>query len=1000
MEKDTKTILIVEVVAVIATEYAISLKNEGYNVLQVLNGDEAVKTVRSYDGNIDLILMDIDIGMKMDGIEVANEILEYKDIPIVFLSDHSEKRIIDRIEKISYGYVVKGSSLTALIASIRIALKLHSVHIELKRKEEAMFIKDLANESSIDAIGIFNPEGKKLENEIRDNERKFSMVFHFIPIPMAISRISDGVYVDVNQTFLQLFGYNRNEVIGHSAYDIDLWVNPDQRRDLVLQAAENNKIENLTVKFRTRTGSIINVLFSGTAIKFRDVPCFVASAQDITDMEKFSRALMESENKFKSLFENSMEAQLLVDGETIIDCNRMALTMIGTDRKEKIIGLTPNEISPEFQPDGKLTKHKLDYIIKKAIETGSAQIEWVHRRFDGVCIDSEVYLTTINIQGKTILHTTWRDITLRKLFEKNLIESEEKYRTLVNNLNIGIYRTSIDSGGKFISINPALAEIAGFNSEEEMKQYNVADFYPDYEARSDIINEIASRGFVKNKEINLKNKNGDLRIASVTAKVLHDADGNAKWIDGVLEDITERKKLEKALEQSESNYRYIFENSVMGIFQTTREGKIIKINNAFANMFGFNTPEVMMAETNGIIVNYYINPGDREKFITLLNKYDIVKDFEVEFVNKFGKRIWGSINSKAVRDSHGRFLYCEGTLDDITERKTAQDALRLSEEKFRRITELSLDIYVTIDTDRIIRFISNSILRYTGFKPADLIGTDFNQFVPLNEIKKCSNFFRDAFNGKAVGLFEINVYRKDKTIASVEASLVPVFNNLKVVALELYARDISDRRRLEQKIITISEIEQRRIGRDLHDGLGQTLTGISLMLGTVARKLQMKKPVRSAELSRIAKRVEIAIETTRRTAMGLCPVSMESDGLAVALGGMARSLENEYGIHCSMECSDMKSSLDISITNHLYYIALEAVTNSIKHGKAKSINILLANHERKILLIVRDDGKPDKIKKTKKEGMGLEIMKYRAGIIGALFSAGYIKNGYEVKIEM
>jgi PAS domain S-box-containing protein len=196
------------------------------------------------------------------------------------------------------------------------------------------------------------------------------------------------------------------------------------------------------------------------------------------------------------------------------------------------------------------------------------------------------------------------------------------------------------------------------------------------------------------------------------------------------------------------------------------------------------------------------------------------------------------------------------------------------------------------------------------------------------------------------------------------------------------AIDITENKRLEREVQEISEREKRRIGQDLHDGLGQYLTGIACMVKVVEQKLEMKYLPESADVGKITAMVNETISQARDLARGLCPVELENNGLQAALQELA-SRVSRTNVVCSFKAPTFAKVYDNAAAIHLYRIAQEAVNNSIKHGNAKSISIGLNTQNNQVELTVQDDGRG--IHKTggKPNGMGLRVMNYRAAMIGA-----------------
>jgi|ERR1035438_7957659 PAS domain S-box-containing protein len=194
--------------------------------------------------------------------------------------------------------------------------------------------------------------------------------------------------------------------------------------------------------------------------------------------------------------------------------------------------------------------------------------------------------------------------------------------------------------------------------------------------------------------------------------------------------------------------------------------------------------------------------------------------------------------------------------------------------------------------------------------------------------------------------------------------------------------DITERKSLEEAILEISATEQRRIAQDLHDGLGQHLTGIAFMSKVLEEKLSDKALPEAGEAAKIVKMVNEAIENTRQLARGLHPVAAEPLGLMSALKKCASEVEELFHIRCIFECVKPLRIRDPNLATHLYRIAQEAVHNAIRHGKSKNILVSLAGRQGAGTLIIKDDGDGFPKKQTGQPGVGLSIMNYRADMVG------------------
>lgn len=196
-----------------------------------------------------------------------------------------------------------------------------------------------------------------------------------------------------------------------------------------------------------------------------------------------------------------------------------------------------------------------------------------------------------------------------------------------------------------------------------------------------------------------------------------------------------------------------------------------------------------------------------------------------------------------------------------------------------------------------------------------------------------------------------------------------------------FAQDVTERKRLEKELLEISGEEQRRIGRDLHDGLGQYLTGVACLSRALQEKLEARSLPDAVDAAEVADLINESISQTRALARGLCPVELETHGLQAALEELSFNVQKLSKIACRVECEPAVICVpDVAL--HLYRIAQEAINNAIKHGRAKHIHISLKTADKLTTLAVKDDGVGFSDEAVKTHGMGLKMMKYRAGIIG------------------
>jgi len=311
----------------------------------------------------------------------------------------------------------------------------------------------------------------------------------------------------------------------------------------------------------------------------------------------------------------------------------------------------------------------------------------------------------------------------RKQAGEVLRKSEEKYRSIFENAVMGIFWTTPD--GRFLSANPAGARMWGYKSQEEMIQSatDIAhQIYAHPEDRKRFKELLENTGFVEGFEAEFYTRDGSKIWASMNARVIRDASGNILHYETTTEDITKRKQAENALRRSEQKYRSIFDNAAEGIFQTTPEGRYISVNPALARMIGYDSPEELMKGITDLSTQGYVNPEDRIRFKKTLEEQGTIKSFETQHYRKGGSTIRIIINARIVKDASGNVLYHEGTIEDITQQKHTEKALRESEERFKQVAVNANEVIWEVDADGIYRYCSSAVERILGYSADELVG--------------------------------------------------------------------------------------------------------------------------------------------------------------------------------------------------------------------------------------------------------------------------------------
>ncbi len=300
-------------------------------------------------------------------------------------------------------------------------------------------------------------------------------------------------------------------------------------------------------------------------------------------------ALRESEERFRSVVEHSHEGIFIVDDAfRIIYCNNELHQLVAYSRQE-IMG---QDFRKFLDAESQQTVVER-YLRRQRGENIPPRYELDIIRKDGEKRHLEVSTSVIkDSKGKIQTVAQVLDITERTRAAQALRDSEEKFRTLTDNVNAGVYRNTVGSKGRFLEANPAIIKMFGYENKEDFLAVNVADLYQNPEDRDKFNKKMLMEGFVRNEELPLKKKDGTPFVGSVSAVAVKNKHGNVIYYDGIIDDITERKQAESALRESEERYKTLFDCSLDCVYIHDLEGNFIDANKAALAMLGYEKEEI------------------------------------------------------------------------------------------------------------------------------------------------------------------------------------------------------------------------------------------------------------------------------------------------------------------------------------------------------------------------------------------------------------------------
>jgi PAS domain S-box-containing protein len=351
-----------------------------------------------------------------------------------------------------------------------------------------------------------------------------------------------------------------------------------------------------------------------------------------------------------------------------------------------------------------------------------------------------------------------------------------------------------------------------------------------------------------------------------------------------------------------------------------------------------------------------------------------------------GRVVWFHCDARMMRWEDGRPRFIHGVAFDISDIKRIEKELQEERDFVSTMLDTVGALVVVLDSEgRILRF-NPACELMSGYSMEEVQGKCiWNLFLVPEEVNRFRNSFEALHTGQPPQDYQTHWLTRhgDRRLISWSSTLLPGNGESPryIIATGL---DITERKHLEKAILDISAREQRRIGQDLHDGLSQHLTGIAFIAKVHQDRLAEQKRGETEDAAKLVKLVNEAIHKTRELAHGLLPVLSDSQGLMSALQLWSAEVQDIFGVTCRFRYKTPVLVEDVTMATHLYYIAQEAVTNAIKHGKPRNVLIELKAEQNKGTLLIKDDGKGIALPSGNTEGMGLRIMNYRASVIGGV----------------
>lgn len=813
----------------------------------------------------------------------------------------------------------------------------------------------------------------RAETALRDSERR-QRSFLNAASDMAFIKDEKLRYLMVNQAYVDFLGRPEHEILG--ATDDELMI-PEAaagcRRSDEQALTEDRLVISLeVVGGRTYETRKFPVMLGGR----RGVGGFV---RDITEARRDDDALRESELKYRRLFDLESDAIFLIDNRTgdLLEANEAACRLYGYTREE-FTSLHNYDLSAEPEETRRATGGGLTVIPVR-----------YHRKKSGEIFPVEITATHFEWQGRAVHIAAIRDISFRIEAEKQLRESELKYRQIFNHAPAGIYEIDVLTG-RFISVNQLMCEYTGY-SETELLSMNAMDILAE-ESRAEFLDRVAKIHRGENvpapPEFCIKNRDGSTRWVQLNAEYTW-RDERIVSATVVAYDIGERKKAEEALKASEEKYRQLFTFAPAGIYEVDFiTGRFVRVNSLISEYTGYTEEELLTMGTLNILTE-----ESQLHFLERLEKINrgesVPMNPEFCMRNRDGSTRWVQLNVGFIR-KEGRVTGATVVAHDISERKKSEDALRESEERYALIANNVADTITIMDLDLNVHYASPSIERLRGFTVDEVMTQTIDQILTPESIEIAASVLKDeldrendpaADRGRSRSL-ELQEYHKNGSVIWVGNSFSFLRDeNGRPHRILIVSRDITERKRAE-KALEEALVENRTLLHELRHRVKNSIAMIASMVALEAGR------VSSGEARE-------ALDDMRNRILSLSHMydMIHSTGESTTvrldsyLQRIVRSLSETLAydrerIEIRARCENLVIETQRAALFGL--IVNELVTNAVKHafpgGGSGTVSIELAAADCGISLSVADNGVGlgESFDIERSEGLGMKLVRLLA----------------------
>ena len=655
----------------------------------------------------------------------------------------------------------------------------------IKRSHFAVIVADRSEDEKV---------LRGLHESLVESEEKHRSLFESASDPIFLEDF-DGNILDCNRRACRLYGYSREEMlalnVGALLAEDTIGVLPTFRKEI-----RRNGHAIIEARNRCRDGSVFDVELSASTVEIGGRELVHVICRDITKRKRAEQETLVANERLQYLL--SSTPAVIYTSRTSGDYGATFIS----DNVTEVVGYKPHDfverssfwIDHIHPDDVQRVFRELPQLFARDLHTH----EYRFRRKDGTYIWLRDELRLVrDREGKPIeIVGLWIDITERKRTEEALRASEKRYRAIVEDQTELICRFRPD--GRLTFVNEAYCRYFDKKPEELVgKRFLPLIPKEDKERVQRDIAALNRKHPAGSHEHRVITPTGEIRWQQWTNRAIFDDQGTLVEFQSVGRDITKRKRAEEAMKESEARYRSLFDSVPVGLFRSTRDGRVLDANPALLQIAGHPDRKSVLEAT---AADFYVDVNDREKWQAVMERDGIVRDFETRFRRGDGTVMWAQVSARVIRDPNGRILYSEGAVQDITGRKLLEREIRESEEKYRALVESSPDAVFLHDRDGRYLYINSAGARYYGKEPADIVGKTLAELIPKERaqdmLKDLSRVFREQT--PVEGEYALTAATGSHLFSTI---LAPIRNDDGAVTAVIgIARDVTEQKVLQEQL--------------------------------------------------------------------------------------------------------------------------------------------------------------------------------------------------------